>query len=201
MKRCKDLNELVTKYDKEVEAIILSILNRYRMGLTDLHDMKQKVYLQMHRINTIERFDEKHNVKFSSYIFKCIKNSILAHYAYNKKYTNEAKDKLDIENFDDDLRLSLSIEKKLHNDLFYDKLLEYIPHANNFTKRTKKICIEFIKLTRTGHTHKDIADKLGYSVAGIGTIQKRTVDIARQLLKSNRTHTIGPSTVSNHESI
>jgi len=146
--------------------------------------MKSDLYLHFCRSKVIERFDKSFKVKFSTYIFRCVSNYILAYYN-TVHYLRKNSNNISIDDYTDSFfkkdyskkKLMLpsfnTFEKDLNLKMDLAKIELSICKKKRMTGHLKSQLFKALEGYREGLTDKDLAFKMDMSVAGIGVLKKK----------------------------
>lgn len=158
----RDMTEFVLLNRKDLVSIINTKF-RSTLDLIEMQDLLQNIYLSMLENKTLERFDDKRGVKFSTFIYLIIAWTCQNIKAYYRTGKNDGK----TTSLDEMCNLqsdNVNPNEKIYVEQFI-KYLEELPNNKSYRNNIKKSvilmdCLEDIDLSVQ-------AKKYGISVAGI----------------------------------
>jgi|GEM_PF-6298442 len=186
MQHTSDLTDFIKQYDDQISKIIMTRF--FGIVTSDNRDeIKQDFYVTMHRRNILGRYDPQRGAAFSSYIFRCVGNHILA---YRYKYGHQSSDALshcaDLKTYDDqkedvldgvssDPRYESPETALIHGiDLSSaERRLQKQTMTSRNTKRANRTSGYLFQKYKQGWTDREIAEDLGITVAGVGAIKRK----------------------------
>lgn len=175
MKNVDTLKEFILNNDRDLHNILIKCFRKFVMESDGIDDIKQDLYLNFLRNSTVEKFDPSKGT-FSNYIFKCVKNYLIA---YKSRYIEKYKfsfNKLDFSFDDASQEEALSSYLEIPGDDVLNKI--FLKQVHNYlicsTLRNVKIQLhQVFKGFLEGKLDKDISEETGMTVAGIGCIKRK----------------------------
>jgi len=177
MKMVDNLEDFVKYNDGDIRAFIHS---KYKNALlvNEMDDICQGFYMRLAISDAVAKFDLSFNVKFSTYIYKCLYNYILAyeiHETGSKRIIRNSKS-LDYEIdetghtihdiFEDENQIIDSGEDRVYLDQINDAL-------SQLTYRKRKVSSYMLfNYYREGYTDTEIAPLVDMTIAGVGSAKK-----------------------------
>lgn len=171
MEQVKDLHEFIDRgYDSDVKKIIHKKFANI-LGDGDITEVTNTFYLKMLESKTIEKFDPKFNVKFSTYIYTCLHNFMLSGYKLPLNRQME-KENLSLDMSMDDKTTMHHFIASEETDKDFDIDRKAIRNKLAKYKRGKVNFDRIYELTQLGHTDPEIACILGVTATYVGIVKK-----------------------------
>lgn len=196
------LNNYIRKYhngDKKAGEIIilhnmrlvLSIAKKFRVTKEEYEELVSVGFLGL--IKSIDSFDIKKNIEFSTFAGRCIENEMLIFLRWNKKYKNSFSLDLDKEILEDtDFNYTF---KNILVDENVDLVLQYEEKeikqeirkiVSKYSGKVLEIIILYFgfNIENKVYTQKQIAEKLYISQSSVSNIIARIINEIGEELKS-----------------
>ena len=164
----KTIEHLVNSHMK----LIISIARKYASTMHDIDDLISVGKVSL--VNNISKYDSSKGVKFSTFIYPCIKNAILSYIQKESKHDNTISIDEPLLDSDDEITIedTLSSQDKDIKDIYEEKelreyILEIISTLNE--KEQQIVILLFGFKNDVCYKPKEIAKILGFSTEYIYT--------------------------------
>lgn len=187
MKFCTDLNDFIVHNDRDVRRIIISQFKNLVISRHDLtlDDFIQGLYLNMAKQNAVEKFNPEFGVKFSTYIFRCIKNYMIA---FQVKISNKSRNFLSAISLDDPQERNCSLHETIGTDEIKSNLdidamyREILKKESKHTYPSKLKLSKLYQLYVDGYKDAEISKMFSITPAAVGARKRSLQKIVATLL-------------------